>query len=286
MYHYDFEIAGLRIRVASALPLRELFELQNYHRPYSPAVSADLHYSIQLLNDDWFVQGVQVAGDEHSALYETDTEMHRYYYWNIYSKERYVLVRSKKGDPNHYEILLQPAYLDRMLPQFRLAAFFCPEQALLAHQALFVHAAVINWNGHGILFTGPSGVGKSTQATLWERLESAQILNGDRGIIRLQDSCPLVYGSPYAGTSGIYIDGYAPVRCIVVLSQSTENSLRPLGPREAFMALYQQCTVQPWDPWYVEQLSSLLQQIVAQVQVYHLACRPDSGAVNLLKSIL
>ena len=286
MYHYDFEIAGLRLRVASALQLRELFELQNYHRPYSPAVSADLHYSIQLLNDDWFVQGVQVAWDEHSALYETDTEMHRYYYWNIYSKERYVLVRSKKGDPNHYEILLQPAYLDRMLPQFRLAAFFCPEQALLAHQALFVHAAVINWNGHGILFTGPSGVGKSTQATLWERLESAQILNGDRGIIRLQDSCPLVYGSPYAGTSGIYRAGSAQVRCIVVLSQAAENSLRKLTSREAFFALYPQCTIQSWNQQFVENASTLLQQMVSEVDVYHLACRPDTDSVKLLKSIL
>lgn len=286
MYHYDFEIAGLRLRVASVLQLHELFELQDYHRPFSPALSADLHYSIQLLDDDWRIQGMQVACDEHSALYETKTQMHRYYYWNIYSKDRYVLVRNHKDDPYHYEILLQPAYIDRILPQFRLAAFFCPEQALLAHRALFLHAAVIDWKSQGILFTGPSGAGKSTQAALWNQLENAQIINGDRGIIRLQNDRLQVYGSPYAGTSGIYTTHSAPVRCIVVLSQAKENALRRLAPREAFFALYQQCTVQSWDPWFVEQLSSLLQSIVARVEIFHLACRPDADAVNLVKSKL
>lgn len=286
MYHYDFMIAGLRLRVTSVLELKDHFEMQPFATPCASDETADLHYSIQYLDNDWTVCGEMVAKDDHSALYDAGNEMHRFYYWSIYSEERYVLVRYKKDDPFHYQILLQPADLKRILPQFRLAAFLCPEQALLVHSALFLHAAVITWQDQGILFTGPSGIGKSTQAALWHRLEGAQILNGDRGILRYQADALQVYGSPYAGTSGIYRAGSAQVRCIVVLSQAAENSLRKLTSREAFFALYPQCTIQSWNQLFVENASTLLQQMVSEVDVYHLACRPDADSVKLLKSIL
>lgn len=286
MKHYDFEIAELLLRVTSEIELNKLFELQPYHRPYSPDQNADLHYHLHLLPDDWTIRGTYVAGDEHSDIYDVGDEIHRYYYWSVYSRERYVLVRRRKEDRDHFDILLQPAYLQRILPQFRLAAFLCPEEALLSHRAIFLHASVIDWHGQGILFTGPSGVGKSTQASLWERLEGAQVINGDRGIMRYQDNILQVYGSPYAGTSRIYTTGTVPVRCIVLLSQAPENSIRCLSPREAFFSLYQQCTIHPWDPWFVDHLSILLQQIVSHVEIYHLTCRPDDDAVSLLKKTL
>ena len=40
---------------------------------------------------------------------------------------------------------------------------------LLQRSAVILHASYIDWDGSAILFTGPSGTGKSTQAELWEQ---------------------------------------------------------------------------------------------------------------------
>ena len=66
---------------------------------------------------------------------------------------------------------------------------------------LVLHSSyIVTRTGEGILFSGPSGIGKSTQAALWERFAGARTINGDRGLV-----CPAartVSGIFYAGTSG------------------------------------------------------------------------------------
>ena len=45
---------------------------------------------------------------------------------------------------------------------------------------LVLHSAyIVTRQGEGILFSGPSGIGKSTQAALWQRYGAAQTVNGD-----------------------------------------------------------------------------------------------------------
>lgn len=63
---------------------------------------------------------------------------------------------------------------------------------------LVLHSAyIVTRGGEGILFSGPSGIGKSTQAALWERFAGARTVNGDRALVparrkngRRRDSTP------------------------------------------------------------------------------------------------
>ena len=49
---------------------------------------------------------------------------------------------------------------------------------------VILHSSFISRQGEGILFTAPSGTGKSTQADLWKRHEEGvTIINGDRSIL-------------------------------------------------------------------------------------------------------
>ena len=41
------------------------------------------------------------------------------------------------------------------------------EEVLIRHQALLLHSSVVKLGEHTVLFSGPSGIGKSTQAKLW-----------------------------------------------------------------------------------------------------------------------
>ena len=148
---------------------------------------------------------------------------------------------------------------------------------------MMLHSAVVDWDGRGILFTGPSGIGKSTQASLWEKHENARILNGDRGGIRKKDDCFHAYGLPYAGTSNIYINESVPIKAIVVLQQAKENKITGLRQIDAFTKIYSESTLVEWDKQFVERHSGIIQELISEVPVYLLQCRPDLEAVAVLK---
>lgn len=157
------------------------------------------------------------------------------------------------------------------------------ESLLLQHQGLLLHASLIQYAGKGIAFTGPSGVGKSTQAEIWHTCLGAEIINGDRAAIRRLADGWHAYGSPYAGTSGIYRNASAPLAAIVVLQQATENSLQQLSPGEAFRCLYPEITIHRWDKTFTAHATDLCLSMLADVPVYLLQCLPEESAAALLK---
>lgn len=285
MNTYDFQIAGLYIRVRSPFPLTELFELSAFAAAYDPDKPPDAIYTLELLPENWTIKGEKLSENQRCAIFQWKNELHRYFHWSIYSQDRFILLRSVKGQP-HYTIYLQEAFLHRILPQFRLASFLAPEELLLNHDAFLLHAAVVNWQDGAVLFTGPSGIGKSTQADLWARLEGAEIINGDRAIIRYSHDQFTAWGSPYAGTSRIYKNRGVPIRAIVCLSQAKTNTLYPLTGLNAFQNLLREATTAPWDPNFMSRLTDLLLKLSAQIPIYHLSCTPTADAVDILKEML
>ena len=285
IYTYDLQIADLLIRVNSPIELKEQYELTPFVVSCAPESYPDAVYTISILPPDWQAKGTQVAQAPHSAIYEWQDEIHRYFHWNVFSNDRFILLKSTKSNPSEHTIYLQENTLQRMMPQFRLSAFLAPEQLLLKHQGFLLHASVIDWQGKGILFTGPSGIGKSTQAQLWSELENATIINGDRTIIR-SNSVITAWGSPYAGTSKLYINQSVPICAIVVLSQGKENVLRRLTRISAFQQILQEATTQPWDQKFMNDLTDLILAITNRIPVYHLTCTPTVEAVEMLKKEL
>lgn len=156
------------------------------------------------------------------------------------------------------------------------------ERLLLPQNALLLHCAFIRIHGKALLFSGASGVGKSTQADLWTNHASAEICNGDRAALRLQDGLWQAYGLPYAGSSRVFRNASAPCHAIVMLGQAKENSLRRLSPREAFTSLYPEVTLHHWEKVAVEKATALLTELISQIPIYRLDCLPDESAVQLL----
>ncbi|MCD7864686.1 MAG: hypothetical protein LUG54_01410 [Clostridiales bacterium] len=160
------------------------------------------------------------------------------------------------------------------------------ESLLLQFDGLLLHSAFIRWQNQGILFSADSGVGKSTQADLWVKYENAEILNGDRAGLRKKDGLWTAYGLPYAGSSRVYRNESAPVETIVMLEQAPVNELSLLTPAQALRKLYPQMTIHSWDAVYVQKALELMEDLVSAVPVYLLKCRPDQGAVEIVKNRL
>lgn len=160
------------------------------------------------------------------------------------------------------------------------------ETILLNEQRMILHAACVETSIGGLLFSGPSGIGKSTQADLWCKYDGASLLNGDRTILHCREDGWYGYGSPYAGSSKCYVNNRCRVRAIIMLRQASECTVRLLSASEAFKKIYSGLTVNSWNPDYVASICDLTAQLVAEIPVYELACTADETAVNILKNTL
>ena len=157
---------------------------------------------------------------------------------------------------------------------------------ILAERGMLVlHSAyIVARTGEAILFSGPSGVGKSTQAALWECCAGARVVNGDRALVDVTKKT--ANGIFYSGTSGISENVTAPVRAIVLLGQSSENRVFGPSPQAAFAGVLSQCAYYEWDARSAEQMTECVARLVSDVPVLRMDCLPDATAVEALRGKL
>ena len=146
-----------------------------------------------------------------------------------------------------------------------------------------LHASWICHRGKAILFTGPSGMGKSTQAALWERCRGAELINGDRAAVFATPGGIEVRGIPYCGSSGVNKNRTMPLSAVVCLSQATENRVTRLSGVTAFRRIWEGCSVNLWNDADIAKVTQTVADTVAAVPVFHLACTPDERAVQILE---
>ena len=157
------------------------------------------------------------------------------------------------------------------------------EAMLIYRERLCLHAACVRTHLGGILFSGPSGIGKSTQAELWCTYRGAYQINGDRPILSKGNDGWLAWGSPYAGSSRCHVNESCPVTAIVMLRQAKECSLRRLNRAEAFRSIWSGLTMNSWDERFVEVATDLTIELIGKVPVLEFSCTPDEQAVDYLE---
>lgn len=191
-----------------------------------------------------------------------------------------------RREGNHSQVqVLRSKIPDRIPARFVLNTLEI-EYHIAHHGGFLLHSSFISWNGKAILFTAPSGTGKSTQAELWKKYRGAEIINGDRTAVMVSDGGIFAHGVPYCGTSGICGNAELPLAAIVYLTQSPKSSVQPLTGLRAFRRVWEGCSVHTWDREDMELCTNAVMEAIRQVPVLHLACTPDEDAVNVLDAYL
>lgn len=157
---------------------------------------------------------------------------------------------------------------------------------LLARGACVLHASYIEAGGKAILFSAPSGTGKSTQAALWETHVGAQIINGDRALLRIRDGRWHAFGYPCCGSSGICLNRTLPLGALVILEQGSVNRVTPMSAGQKIRALAAAMEFYQWDEYEMNMVFDLAARIAGEIPVLRLVCRPDADAVRILKDRL
>lgn len=187
---------------------------------------------------------------------------------------------------NEYFLFADELFYRMFQEEGKIYSYLMMERVLIDHQGFYLHSSFVKHHGTGIVFSAPSGTGKSTQAALWEKYRGAEIINGDRTVLRKQNGGFVAYGSPYAGSSQIWKNESAPLKAIILLSQGPENVIRPAQNREAIRRLFPEILVNSWNPDFMDKVMSLLDSLIRTVPIYCLSCRPDEGAVELVERTL
>lgn len=155
---------------------------------------------------------------------------------------------------------------------------------ILNKNGIVIHASSIAWNGKGILFTAPSGTGKSTHVRLWEKYfgESVKVVNDDTPAIRFIDEEPMLCGTPWSGSSDKFANLEVPLKAIVVLNQAPQNNIRKLEIFEALPMVMPRCFLPYFDEELMKKAYDVLEKIINKVPIYHLNCTPDKEAMELV----
>ena len=160
------------------------------------------------------------------------------------------------------------------------------EHHIVRSRGFLLHAACVEWKGRAILFTAPSGVGKSTQADLWCRLRQARLINGDRAAVMVGEDRVMAMGIPFSGSSGVCRNGAMPVAAIVYLGQAERTQLHRIQGVKAFRRIWEGCCVNVWDREDVALCTDTVMEAAQRSPVFFLDCRPDESAVKALEQAL
>lgn len=154
---------------------------------------------------------------------------------------------------------------------------------LYPYKVLFLHASRVAWEGGAILFSAASGVGKTTQAKLWQTYGGGRIAGNDRTLLRRKNGVWQSYGYFEDGDAPIARPERLPLRAIVLLEQAEENRVRRHAPARAVQLLMAQTVLAQWDEAMRQSLLNEWLTLVQEIPIYRLQCRADQDAVLCLQ---
>lgn len=157
---------------------------------------------------------------------------------------------------------------------------------LAAFGGILMHASAVQYRGEALVFTAASGVGKTTQAELWEKYKHAEILNGDKVFLQTKQGEIVAWGSPWCGSSPYRVNKCAPVKAIVVLEQGTENKISRLDTLSVLTGFLPHVFLPSWDENAADQALQSLDRVAEKIPVYRLCCRPDADCVQITHNFI
>lgn len=148
-----------------------------------------------------------------------------------------------------------------------------------------LHGSSIAYEGKGVVFSAPSGTGKSTHTTLWQQRfgEKVTPVNDDKPAIRFMDEQPYVYGTPWSGKTDKNHNLSVPLHAVVFIERALQNRIRRLSPTEALLRISNE-TVRPfYDAGQGIRVLDCTQKLIETVPMYLLGCTISEEAAELVK---
>ena len=153
---------------------------------------------------------------------------------------------------------------------------------LVNFNGMMLHASAVEYNGLAYLFSGPSRIGKSTQAKLFcKRYSGSRIFNDDKPAIRYKDGAWYAYGTPWCGKEGININTRVPLGGIFFLRRGEANEIKRLSVPMAVAALMSQTIKSGIPEDKLNKLLDTISRLVMDVPIFEQIKLPNVEAAEL-----
>lgn len=278
-----YSFAGITIRVSG--PDGQMYHNETALAPFlSAKQDVDCTYEFRLVDQLSSPQGTCVFRNPTQWIYESNGTRIRYQGPLTDGSSGAYLRIQRQGNYGQVQILRRD--MSDFISNKTVLNSLEAEHWIVCKHGFLLHASFICQEGNAILFTAPSGTGKSTQAELWHRLRGAEQINGDRAAVTVSENGIFAWGVPFSGSSGICRNACVPLKAIVVLSQAPQTGISRLKGVKAFRSIWEGCSVNVWDQQDMDLCSRTVMEAISAVPVFHLACTPDESAVIALEQAL
>ena len=290
---HEYYFANYRLLVDDVISSDDSMEyLAGFSKVMPATHTFTIHLGDEALLDQQYAKAISypiVCNTERFNLHDTkDT-------WTFVSlmdentmkrNGKYVLTCSRDYSGMTLYISRQPYYEERiqrwLTPNIPISSAIraACEAGMTMRDGMPLHAALVEKDGYGVVFLGPSGMGKSTQAKLWVEHQGADFIIGDRPGLRRIDGKWIGFGMPWDGKDGIHQQKQVPIRALISLEQAPENSIRRLSKQEAMIVLLNQVMMPMWDDAAMALLTPLMGQLATEIPFYHLRNLPNAAATE------
>jgi hypothetical protein len=146
------------------------------------------------------------------------------------------------------------------------------------HGDIMIHASGVNHSGHGYIFSGVSGKGKSTIAKLWDNAQ-AKVIHDDRLIIRNIAGTWKMFNTP------VYNDDVpreSPLSRIYLIEHGIENKFIPVRGATAVSLVMANCIQHNWSPEIIARIMGSLSMMCSNIPVVKLSFKPDKSIIDFI----
>ncbi len=190
--------------------------------------------------------------------------------------ESHVVIRTED-----YRLCSWPNLSERNAHYMESSRIFYRE--LLKFNGFYLHSSAVEYGGKAYLFSGPSGMGKSTHTGLWMSTfgDEVKLFNDDKPALRRLEDRWYAYGTPWSGKNHININMKVPLAGICFLKQAPENKIRRLGAAEVMQKILPQTIYRLKEESYMDLLLSHLDKLIREIPIFELENRPEPAAAQL-----
>ena len=160
---------------------------------------------------------------------------------------------------------------------------------LLKYGRCLFHGAAFLWHGAAWIITGPSGVGKTTQLLLWQKLfgHEVELINGDKPVLECRaDQSVWVHPSPWNGKEQFSGSKSGKLAGIVLLEQADRNEISRMDLRACMMPVYCQFLYLADHEEEIRAVGRMQDVLLRNVPVWKLRNRGDRDSAALTHDTL
>ena len=145
-------------------------------------------------------------------------------------------------------------------------------RTMLDYNSIMIHSSSVAVNSLAYSFSGDSGQGKSTHASLYlKEFKDSFIINDDKPIYHFNGTGFDVCGNPWSGKNDISKNVTIPLKALCFIKQGKSNKIRKIGEEEAIKKIIRQ-TIIPKNVNKLDKLLDLVTKFVNIINIYEIEC--------------